>query len=267
MSDLTDKPSRFDFLEIADAEAARVDSEELELVDGPYFATQAGQAFLVEDYEKALALYSRCLQYDVAFTEAWTYQLRCLIELGEAPEARTWSQRALQKFPKEPDLLSATGLCFLRSGDYQQALMYVDQALQQPKATWYVWRVRGECILTTSPTSAKACFMKAIELAPGNAAIYAEIGLACIHQRQCADAIPFYEKATALNPEAAAYWYRLGKCYEANASFEQASGAYRRSLAACSSYKRSSVALEELEKQGIGRIIKGIRSLFRGGQR
>ena len=86
-------------------------SEHAGVFDQHYYLERANDAFAEDEYERALAFYSRTLQYDIGMEEAWLGQLRCLIELGELPEAVTWSNRALEKFPKSASLLAGESRC------------------------------------------------------------------------------------------------------------------------------------------------------------
>jgi Flp pilus assembly protein TadD len=44
----------------------------------------------------------------------WTGQVRMLIELKEFHEAKLWADKALEKFPNEPELLAAKAVALAR---------------------------------------------------------------------------------------------------------------------------------------------------------
>src|SRR5688500_15074773 len=63
------------------------------------------EAFYSGLYETALNLYSRALRFNRESVAAWVGQIRCLIEMGEFPEAITWADRASERFPNNAGLL------------------------------------------------------------------------------------------------------------------------------------------------------------------
>jgi len=102
---------RFDHLEISNWPLPPNEvGPESGVIDQHYYIEKAKAAFDDEDYERALAYYSRALQYEIGTEEAWAGQLRCLIELGELQEAIIWSDRALERFPRSAHVLAARGV-------------------------------------------------------------------------------------------------------------------------------------------------------------
>src|SRR5213078_3430249 len=99
---------------------------------------------------------------------AWTCQVRMLIELGEFREARLWADKALERFPHEPDLLAAKAVALARSGDLQGALSFSDAAIEERGDTPYVWLARADVLLARHEPRADYCLEKALRLAPGD---------------------------------------------------------------------------------------------------
>jgi len=83
------------------------DPEGAGIIDEAHYLQKAKETFDDEDYERALAYYSRALQYGTDPEEAWVGQLRSLIELGQMQEAVVWSERALERFPNSAQILAA----------------------------------------------------------------------------------------------------------------------------------------------------------------
>src|SRR5438046_6221308 len=90
--------------------------------DDGYYMAEARSAFENGDFEAALRLYSKVLEFNPHNAAAWTSQVQMLIELGEFKEAKLWADKALERFPREPELLAAKGVALARSGDLQGAL-------------------------------------------------------------------------------------------------------------------------------------------------
>ena len=75
--------------------------------DAQRHVAEAQAAYERADFEQALRSYSRVLEHDPLHVPAWAGQVRALIELGEFQEARLWADKALERFPTEPELLAA----------------------------------------------------------------------------------------------------------------------------------------------------------------
>lgn len=138
------------------------------------------EAFDMGLYEAALTAYSRALRFNKGLPAAWLGQARCLICLGEYPEAVTWSTRALEKFFNSPDLLAAKGLALVLGGQPTQGMEFLDGAVGLRSPSAWVWLARGEGLLGAHSLEANAsrCFLKAIELAPEDWRLEMRIGMA-----------------------------------------------------------------------------------------
>src|SRR5437016_12364606 len=107
--------------------------------EGYYFA-EARTAFENGNFEQALRLYSKVLEFNPQNAAAWTNQVRMLIELGEYREAKLWADKALERFPHEPELLAAKAVALGRSGDLQGALAFSDASRSEERRVGKEWR-------------------------------------------------------------------------------------------------------------------------------
>jgi len=99
--------SRFVNLEFGDESEDQSQPKEKALVkDEAYYFSEASAAFESGNFEQALRLFSKVLEFNPQNTVAWTGQVRMLIELGEFREAKLWADKALERFPNEPELLA-----------------------------------------------------------------------------------------------------------------------------------------------------------------
>src|SRR6266704_697383 len=99
--------SRFGNLEFS-CESAETSRPLTPLVkDEAYYFAEARAAFENGNFESALRLYSKVLEFNPQNAAAWTGQVRMLIELGEFGEAKLWADKALEQFPREAELLAA----------------------------------------------------------------------------------------------------------------------------------------------------------------
>src|SRR5881275_2834870 len=103
-----------------------------------YHLKEAQAAFENGSFESALRLYAKVLEFNPQNAAAWTGQVRMLIELGEFREARLWADKALERFPHEPELLAAKAVALARSGDLDGALVFSDTSIEEHGSAPYV---------------------------------------------------------------------------------------------------------------------------------
>ena len=100
--------SRFNNLEFGEEFEGRLQSRQQSggqqrlIKDETYYVAQAQFAFENGQFEEALRLYAKILEYNPRNASAWAGQVRMLIELNEFAEAKKWADKALERFPDEP---------------------------------------------------------------------------------------------------------------------------------------------------------------------
>ena len=159
--------SRFVNLEFGDEHEGQSHGQSNPALKGEvHYLADARSAFENGNFESALRLYSKVLEFNPQNAAAWTGQVRMLIELGECGEAKLWADKALEKFPHESELLAAKAVALARSGDLQGALAFSDSAIEERGDTPYVWLARGDVLLARKEARADFCFEKAQSFAP-----------------------------------------------------------------------------------------------------
>jgi tetratricopeptide (TPR) repeat protein len=83
-----------------------------------------------------------------------------LIELGEFREAKLWADKALERFPNEPELLAAKAVALGRSGDLQGALAFSDASIEERGDTPYVWLARGDVMLARAESRGRIIVLR-----------------------------------------------------------------------------------------------------------
>src|SRR5437899_4608880 len=136
--------------------------------DEAFYFAQAREAFQNGNFESGLRLYSKVLEFNPQNASAWCGQVRMLVELGEFREAKLWADKALERFPHEPELLAAKAVALARGGDLQGALAFSDASIEERGDTPYVWLARGDVLLARRERRADYCLEKALRLAPGD---------------------------------------------------------------------------------------------------
>jgi tetratricopeptide (TPR) repeat protein len=241
--------SRFGNLEFGDESARESQSQRSERTGDDLLQLEAADAAFAEgDFEKALRRYSKVLEFNPNLAAAWTGQVRMLIELGEFKEAKLWADKALERFPHEPELLAAKAVALARNGDLQGALVFSDASIGEQGDSPYLWLARGDVLLTRKETRADYCFEKASELSPRDwftAWLAARVRM--FHE-QFVLALKLLEQAIEWKTGQFVLWLELGRCQQAlglmrpaRQSFAQARQLDPRSAAA-------GAALLELER-------------------
>jgi tetratricopeptide (TPR) repeat protein len=205
--------SRFVNLELGGESEDQPQESQKELVkDEAYYLSEARGAFENGIFESALRLYSKVLEFNPQNAAAWTNQVRMLIELGEYREAKLWADKALEKFPHEPELLAAKAVALGRSGDLQGALAFSDASIEERGDTPYIWLARGDVLLARKEHRADYCFEKAMLLAPRDWFVAWLAARIRFFYEQFALALKLIQQAVELNAGHFVVWLELGRC-------------------------------------------------------
>src|SRR6266481_6272059 len=207
--------SRFNSLEFGDQFDDQLPRQK-ELVKGEgFYMAEARSSFENANFEQGLRLYSKVLEFNPENAGAWTGQVRMLIELGEFREAKLWADKALERFPHEPELLAAKAVALGRSGDLKGALAFSDASIEERGDTPYVWLARGDVLLAREEQRATYCFEKALLLAPRDWFIAWLAARIRQYYEQFALALKFVQQAIEWNAGHFLLWLELGQCQQA----------------------------------------------------
>jgi tetratricopeptide (TPR) repeat protein len=193
-----------------------------EVKGAAHHLARAEEGALAGDFDRALRSFSAALGEDPLRLEAWVGQLLMLVALEEYSEARTWADKALEKFPGNPDLLAAKATALHRAGLRREARDLCDAALAAKGESGLVWLCRGEVMLAGSRQAAEHCFAHAQRLAGNKPLMQLRIADCCLRQGDCSTALPMLRNATAALPRSALAWHLLGSAQEKLGLFEQA---------------------------------------------
>jgi tetratricopeptide (TPR) repeat protein len=207
--------SRFSNLEIGGESEDLPTNQGAVSRDQAYYSAQALEAFQNGDFEPALRSYSKVLEFNPDAAEAWTGQVRMLIELGEFREARLWADKAIEHFPHEPELLAAKAVALGRGGDLESALAFSDAALEERGNTPYVWLARGDVLLAREEARADYCIEKAMMLAHGDWVVAWLAARIRRYYAQFALALKLLQQAIEWHSGHFLLWLELGQCQQA----------------------------------------------------
>src|SRR5438034_9499497 len=205
--------SRFVNLEFGgESEDHSQDAQKALSKDEAYYFAEARAAFENGNFESALRLYSKVLEFNPENAAAWTGQVRMLIELGEFREAKLWADKALERFPHEPELLAAKAVALGRSGDLKGAIAFSDASVEERGDTPYIWLARGDVLLARGEKRADYCFDKALLLAAADWFVAWLAARIRAFHRQFALALKLVQQALELKPDHAVLWLCAGGC-------------------------------------------------------
>ncbi len=180
-----------------------------------YYLAEARAAFQNSNFEQGLRFYSKVLEFNPGNVSAWTGQVRMLIELREFREAKLWADKALERFPTDPELLAAKAVALGRTGDLSAALAFSDAAIAEHGDSPYVWIARGDVLLAHKEARADYCFDKALFLAPRDWFTLWLVARVRLFYEQFVLAVKLLQQALEWNTAQFTLWLDLGRCQQA----------------------------------------------------
>jgi len=255
--------SRFVNLEFGREAEDQTPQKKALLKDEAYYQSEARTAFENGDFEQALRLYGKVLEFNPNGAAAWTGQVRMLIELGQFQEARLWADKALERFAHEPELLAAKAVALGRSGDLQGALAFSDSAIEERGDTPYVWLARADVLLARKESRADYCVENALRLAPGDWLV-AWLGARIrSYYKQFALALKLLQQAVELNATHFLLWLELGRCQQALGLARPARHSFAQARQLKPNCHEARLAMASLSAMGCGpRLLGWWRRLF-----
>lgn len=255
--------SRFGNLEFGSESEEQPLKSASSVKDDSYYMAQARLAFENGTFESALRLYSKVLEFNPQNAEAWTCQVRMLIELEEFREARLWADKALERFPHEPELLAAKAVALGRSGDLQGAIAFSDASIEERGDTPYIWLARADVLLARKEQRADYCFEKAMILAPKDWFIAWLAARIRYYYEQFALAMKLLQQAVEWNASHFLVWLELGQCQQALGLIGAAKDSFGLARQLKPECREVSINLAQLSEAGFSSRIRGwFRRLF-----
>jgi len=253
--------SRFINLEFSDGSGKEHRPEEKIPAKGEaHYLAEAQSAFESGRFEPGLRLYSKVLEYNPCNTHAWAGQVRMLIELGEYREAKLWADKALERFPNDPELLAAKAVALGRSGDLDGAMAFSDAAMGERGDSPYVWLARGDVLMARSEPLADYCLDQALLLAGDD---WFTLWLAArvrFYYRQFVLALKLIQRAVELNAGQFILWLEQGYCQLALGMMGAAEGSFTQARQLNPLCREAKDALHAVANSGIlARLRGGIR--------
>ncbi len=249
--------SRFVNLELGGESEDRSQQQTPVTKDERYYCAESQTAFENGDFELALRMYGKVLEFNPQNAAAWIGQVRMLIELGEVHEAKLWADKALERVPREPELLAAKAVALGRSGDLQGALAFSDASIGERGDTPSVWLARGDVLLAREESRASYCFEKALLLAPRDWFITWLAARIRYYYEQFALALRLLQQALEANTGHFRLWLELGQCQQALGLIEPARHSFTQARQLNPRCRDAGLALIRLSETGLGPRLRG----------
>jgi Flp pilus assembly protein TadD len=247
--------SRFGNLEFDPESYESLQEDSAQLKDEQYYLSGARKAFQDGDFESGLRLFSKVLEYNPQNVGAWSGQVRMLIELREYREARLWVEKAMERFPSDPELLAAKAVALARLGDLDGAIAFSDASIEERGESPYVWLARGDVLLAREEQRADYCFEKALLAAQGDWFVLWLGARIRAFYEQFSHALKLLQEAIQINPGHFLLWLDLGRCQEVLGLLNAAQFSYKQALELNPSCQARQ-AISQLAGSGLGFRIK-----------
>jgi tetratricopeptide (TPR) repeat protein len=249
--------SRFVNLELGGESEDQAPQRKALVKDEAFYRAEAQAAFENAEFEQALRLYGKLLEFNPNNAAAWAGQVRMLIELGQYREAGVWADKALERFGRDAELLAAKGVALGRSGDLQGALAFSDSAMEERGDAPYVWLARGDVLLARKESRADYCFEKALQVAPQDWFV-AWLGARVRYfYNQFALALKLLQQAVELNATHFLVWLELGRCQQALGLAGPARHSFAQARQLNPKCNEAMLALTRLSGMGVGPRVRG----------
>lgn len=227
-----------------------------------HYLAQARAAFENGEFETGLRLYSKVLEFNALNVAAWAGQVRMLIELGEFREAKLWADKALERFPHEPELLAAKAVALARTGDLEGALTFSDASIEERGDTPYVWLARGDVLLARKEARADYCFDKALLLAPRDWFTSWLAFRIRYYYQQFVLGLKLIQQAVEMNATHFLLWIELGQCQRALGLIGPARSSYAQAQQLNPQSRAVKAAMTELTTSGLAQRLRGMWRRF-----
>lgn len=194
-------------------------------------------------FDAALRLYTRALQEDRTAIPAWVGQVQMLVQLDECHEARVWSDKALELFRDNGELLAAKAQASIRLNDLKTGLACSDASLKAPGSSPWRWLVRGETLLARRERHCEECFRKALLEPTTDWFDRVVIARIYVYYDRVTNALGYLKEALESEPANGYIWFEMGNCQKALALDSAARSSYQRCLELQSDYRQAQEAL------------------------
>jgi len=252
---------RFSNLEFEDERQAHVSAHQHALqraIDRDYLV-EANELYRWGRFEEALRLYTRALKEDRAAVRAWVGQVQMLVQLDECHEANVWSDKALELFRGNGELLAAKAQACARLQDHKTALACSDGSLKAAGSSSWRWTARGEVLLAKGEKQHEGCFEKALLEPKTDWFDRLVIASVYLYYDRITNALVLLKEAMEMEPTRGYIWHQMGLCQQRLGLVAAARTSFDRCVELAPGYLPASKAVAELSRgRGLGDYLRGV---------
>lgn len=202
---------------------------------------QQAEQYLAEDkYDRAIALYERCIEAaPTCKYNYWKLGLALLLEGREEEAQSCWFSAVFEGDTQESEqltkelinILEIQGIELLERGKYTQAEKIYLQILEQDSIDALTYKNLGNALYNQGKLEEAICFyQQGLELEPNDAITYYHLGNAFHQLDRLEKAIAHYQQSLVLAPNSVIVLNNLGNTWQKQGDLEQALACYQQSL-------------------------------------
>lgn len=220
------------------------------------FRQHAEDAYQKNDYQQAVANYSKAMQADPRDTAAVRGRGFSYIGMGDYAHALADYDKAIAMNPKDPAAYLARGYTYYAMEKHDQAIADLNESIRLNPNSAVSYRVRGDVYSAKkAPDDAISDYGKAIALNPVDIDALLGRGDAYDSKKDFESAIADYGRALSLDPNSAGAYRRRGQVLGESGSYDRAMDDFRKGL------KIAQSGNDAASKQNVDTIARGIGGL------
>jgi Flp pilus assembly protein TadD len=166
---------------------------------------------------------------------------------GAYQDAAVYLEEALEQHPDHAGVMTNLARVLIELDDVERASDLADRAIELDPAHADAYMIRGRVLhLRGEAEEATAAYMQCIEVGGPNPFALNNLGLIYIQQEQFEEAIPVLREAIEQRDDIAYFHNNLGVAYEKTGDYEAAFHAYQRAVDIDPGYDRAAANLDRI---------------------
>ena len=189
-------------------------NEEVDVLSATDWFQKGYNAFLNDDYDKAIKYNQKAIEINPDFAIAYNNMGIAYARKENYNKAIEYFKKAIEINPDDAEAYYNMGLIYADKGNYDKAIEYYKKAIEiNPDFADAYYNMGIAYHLKLNYDEAIECYQKAIEINPYYADAYNNMGLAYAVKANDDKAIECYHKAIEINPDYAEAYYNMGLAY------------------------------------------------------
>jgi len=173
------------------------------LILGATYADAGMPEKAIPQYEKGLALwdFKNVLQKDAIYPDTLCIMGKAFMDMGQTKKAEEYYLKAIAANPRHHEARNNLAESLIRQNRIEEALVHLSYVLNQhPDAEVYL-NTGSALAKLNRIDDAIHCFEKALEINPGSAETYNNLGVMMLHKQDYATALKYFQTAIQYRPD------------------------------------------------------------------